>query len=114
MNTKERAIPIADHEAQNPAAPDGRRRHGGITWSRYLPIATLTLVSLVGSVAWCIVGGWWWFPFCIMVSSVSMVAVLWSVCTGWMQRKAIHQKLDSTEGTPIQSRASASSSLAVP
>jgi hypothetical protein len=55
---------------------------------------------VAASAVWFTVGGSWWFPVCVAVSAVSMIAVWGCVYKCWIQRKAMHQSFCSKKQTP--------------
>jgi hypothetical protein len=46
---------------------------------------------VAASAVWLAVGGSWWFPVCLALSTISMIAVCSCVYKCWIQRKAVHR-----------------------
>jgi hypothetical protein len=46
---------------------------------------------VAASAVWFTVGGSWWFPVSVAVSTVSMIAVWGCVYKCWIQRKSMHR-----------------------
>jgi Flp pilus assembly protein TadB len=100
MNTRAETITIPGSKAEDSAQSKKWLRVKKLIGTPYLSPAALAVIAVTASVVWFVVGGWWWFPMCVVVSAVSMVELWRSVYTGWMQRKAMHQRFGSTKETP--------------
>lgn len=100
MTASAREMPIAEHGAKVSLPPAGRWRLSGITRTRNLAVAAFALAAVAGSAVWFMLGGWWWLPFCIVMSTVSVIAVLQVVYAGSAQRRAIHHRLRPVDASP--------------
>ena len=105
MNTRAGTIATPDNEAEASVKSDAWCRVRKFVGTPYLAVAALALIAVTASAVWFAVGGSWWFPLCVAVSAVSMIAVWWSVYKCWIQRKAIHQSFCSKKETPTESQA---------
>ena len=95
MNTRAETIAIPDNEAEASVKSDAWCRVRNFIGTPYLPVAALALIAVAASAVWFTMGGSWWFPLCVAVSALSMIAVWRCVYKCWIQRKATHQSLCS-------------------
>jgi uncharacterized membrane protein YdjX (TVP38/TMEM64 family) len=86
-----------DNKVESSGASSGWLRGKKVLRNPYSSVAALAIITATGSAVWFVVGGWWWLPLCSVVSAVSMVVVWRSVYAGWIERKAIHQRLRSMD-----------------
>jgi len=106
MEAKKETITIPDKKAGVPVV--------AIPWLRvtryvavpYVRAATLGLIVVAASVAWFVLGGSWWLPFCISVSVVSGIEVCLAVYEGWKQHKAMHERYRSAREAYKEEKAS--------
>jgi len=89
-----------DNKVDSSGASSGWLRGKKVLRNPYSSVAALAIIAVTGSAVWFVAGGWWWLPLCSAISAVSMVAVWRSVYAGWIERRAIHQRLRSTDETP--------------
>jgi len=115
MNTRGETIAIPDNEAKASAGADAWCRIWNSFRTPYVPVAALALIAVAASAVWFTVGGSWWFPVCVAVSAVSMIAV-WGAytsagfnarqCTSLSARRSRHpgrlrpEALPSLEAAP--------------
>ena len=104
MNTRGETIAIPDNEAKASAGADAWCRIRNSVRTPYVPVATLALIAVAASAVWFTVGGSWWFPVCVAVSAVSMIAVWGCVYKCWIKRKAMHRSFCSKKETPRETQ----------
>ena len=104
MNTRTETIAIPDNEAKASVESNAWCRVRNFVGTPYLPVAALALIAVAASAVWFTVGGSWWFPVCVAVSSVSLIAVWGCVYKCWIQRKAMHQSFCSKKETPRETQ----------
>jgi fucose 4-O-acetylase-like acetyltransferase len=104
MDARAETIATPDNEAKASVKSNAWCRVRSFVGTPYLPVAALALVAVAASAVWFTMGGSWWFPLCVAVSALSMIAVWWCVYKGWIQRKAIHGSFCSKKETPRESQ----------
>ena len=91
MNNRAETIATPDSKVESPVKSSAWCRIRGFIGAPYLQVAVLAFVAVAASAVWLAIGGSWWFPVCVALSAVSMIAVCSCVYKCSTQRKAVHQ-----------------------
>jgi hypothetical protein len=91
MNNRAETIATPDSKVESPVKSNAWCRIRSFIGAPYLPVAVLAFVAVAASAVWLVVDGSWWFPVCVVLSAVSMIAVCSCVYRCWVQREAVHR-----------------------
>jgi hypothetical protein len=91
MNHRAETIATPDSKVESPVRSNAWCRIRGFIGAPYLPVAVLAFVAVTASAVWLAIGGSWWFPVCLALSAVCMIAVLSCVYNCWIQRRTVHR-----------------------